>query len=136
MWINFINLQMCPALWGLLVISMLRSKPSPQLLMHFLFPTSLVICLNHIRILLLILHHIWIWNSNFDVDVQLPKGILTPKSQRSYGKFQKFWLQVEHFCFGNSWISWMLAETMASTFREHFPHYVANGFQVLVVLKH
>nr|POE45672.1 hypothetical protein CFP56_05562 [Quercus suber] len=23
----------------------------------------------------------------------------------------------------------MLAETMASTFREHFPHYVANGFQ-------
>ena len=66
----------------------------------------------------------------------MPKGILTPKSQSIYANFQKFRLRVEHFRFGNSWISWMLAETMASTFREHFPHYVANGFQVLLVLKH
>ncbi|KAL4654769.1 hypothetical protein ACB092_01G403800 [Castanea dentata] len=72
-------------------------------------------------------------NSNFDVNVQLPKNTLTPKSQSSYAKFQKFRFRVEHFCFGNSWISWMLAETMASTFREHFPHYVANGFQPYLV---
>jgi len=31
---------------------------------------------------------------------------------------------------------WLKPWPLHLAFREHFPHYVANGFQVLVVLKH